>query len=146
MTREELFADKRFENYNCLLIIGCTDIDEVDEEGCADTAFVLYKDLPMFIQDGIVEPQEFDMNFRKGAKVFSVDFGGLIPDTRNCWTRQEIMDAYKYNTLYCLGYLDNTSENTERIVKVEKTLDDFSYEELAEHLCNDSNFDFLFSS
>lgn len=145
MTREELFGNERFKHYDCLLIIGSTDIDEVHDEDCADTAFVLYKSLPVFVQDGVMEPTEFDAKFRKGAKVFSFDIGSPIPDTRSCWSIQEIMDAYRNNSLYCLGTLDDTSENTECVVKVEKTLNDFSYEELAKHLYDNVNLDFLFN-
>ena len=145
MTREELFADKRFKNYDCLLIIGCTETDSTDEEECVDTAFVVYKNFPMFVQDGVTEPEEFNASFRKGAKVFSFDTISHIPDTRNCWTRQEIMDAYKYNSLYFLGTLNNLQENTECVAKAEKTLDDFSYEEIAEYLSKKCNFVYIFN-
>ena len=145
MTRKELFENERFKKYERLLIIGSTDIDEVDEKDCVDVAFILYKDLPMYIQDGIVEPEEFNANFRKGAKVFFVDFGGVVPDTRNCWTREEIMDAYKNCSLYCLGTLDDTQKNTECVAKTEKTLDDFSYEEIAEYLSKKCNFVYIFN-
>ena len=145
MTRKELFENERFKDYNCLLIIGSTDIDEVHDEDCVDTAFVVYRDLPIYVQNGIIKPAEFDPKFRKGAEVFSIDIGSPIPNTRNCWSKQEIMGAYRNNSLYCLGTLDETPENTECVVKTEKTLSDFSYEELAKHLCENCNLEFLFN-
>ena len=145
MTRKELFENERFKNYDCLLIIGSTDIDEVNEEDCMDSAFVLYKDFSMYVQDGVVEPEDFNADFRKGAEVFGFDTVSHIPDTRNCWTREKIMDAYKYNSLYCLGTLDDTQENTDYVSKAEKTLDDFSYEEIAEYLSKKCNFVYIFN-
>lgn len=145
MTRKELFENERFKNYDCLLIIGSTNIDEANEEDCVDSAFVVYKNFPMYVADGVTTPEEFDVKFRKGAKVFGFYTVSHIPDTRNCWTREEIMDAYKSNSLYCLGTLDDTQENTECVAKAEKTLDDFSYEEIAEYLSKKCNFVYIFN-